>query len=75
MPVTRIRNTKIPADENLPYGGYYLQRTLPDGRVLAYGIHRAHAMNDWDWAQELKRAREILGIRVDEILEALKQNP
>ena len=69
----RIRNTKIPADEHFPYGGYYLQRTLPDGNVLAYTVRRPHASNDWAWAQDLKLARETLDARLDELLEALKQ--
>lgn len=72
MPV-KIRNTRIPADEHFPYGGYYLQRTLPNGKVLAYQIKRPYATTDWQWAQNLKKAREVLGVQLDELLEAIEQ--
>lgn len=56
----KIRNTKMPADGNMPFGGYALSRQLNCGRIISYSIIRSYGMNDWQYAQEIKRVRLIM---------------
>ncbi len=55
-----ICNTKMPADENMPFGGYALSRQLDGGRVLSYSLKRNYGTSDWQWAQDIKKARAVM---------------
>lgn len=53
----RVRNIKVPPDENHPWGGWYMFRIMPDGTEIGISRRRGYAMNDMDWAWELRKAR------------------
>lgn len=62
----KITNMPIPADEHFPYGGYYLRRSLNNGRVADITIMREYGGNDWMYAQQIKEARKKLAAELEE---------
>lgn len=62
----KITNTRIPADEHFPYGGYYLRRRLNCGRTVDITIRREYGGNDWMYAQQIKEARKKLADELEE---------